>query len=65
MCVESCQWWHERGRPERRLARKRAVQFEAESARERVPVHGGDLHEEVVRMLAVVQRLAPVGFTAL
>ena len=56
---------HERRRAQRRLAGRRGVQLEAERVPDRVPVDRRQLHEEVVRMLAVVQRGAAVGLAAL
>ena len=47
---------HERGRPERRLSGKRAIQFDAEDVADGTTVDCGDFHEEVVRVLAIVQR---------
>ena len=54
---------HERHRPERRLADRRARDRQRVAARERHAPDGGGLHQEVVRMLTVddgdvVERLA-------
>ena len=56
---------HEGGRTERRLSGSGRVQLDAEYAGDRVPVDRGGLHEQVVGMLAVVQRDAAVGLAAL
>src|SRR3954463_287572 len=62
--------WHrrdamrERGRPERRLARGTAVQLQSNTAGERPIVGDGELHEQVVRMLAIVDRLPAAHFPA-
>ena len=46
------------GRTERRLARKAAVEVPSQLPAERPLVVGGKLHEQIVRVLAVVNRVA-------
>ena len=52
-------------RPERRLAREREVELGADVVGDLAAVERGELHEEVVRVLAVVQRLAVQRLAAL
>src|SRR5690349_23926779 len=52
-------------RAERRLAHRGEIKEESEVSRYRSIVAGRQLDEEIVRVLAVVQRGAAVGFTGL
>ena len=51
---------HEGGRSERRLARQADVGVDAVGRRQLARVAGRQLHEEVVRMLAIDQRVDPI-----
>src|SRR5919198_1801630 len=56
---------HERDRAEGRLAGGGEVELDAKTRRERAFVHRGQLHPEIMRMLAVNERLALVALAAL
>jgi hypothetical protein len=56
---------HERGRADRRLAHGGEVELEAERGAERDPLERSDLHEDLVRVLAIVERLVLPGLAGL
>jgi len=55
----------ERDRPHRRLADGRRVQRDADAIGDRALEESGELHDEIVRVLSVVQRLALVRLSGL
>src|SRR5207247_487931 len=56
---------HEGDGTEGRLPRRRGVRRHADAARERSFIHHGQLHPEIMGVLAVVQWLAAIAFAAL
>ena len=56
---------HERHRPQRRFADRTAGDGEAARLADRNAPHGGELHEQIVGMLAIDQRTAVERFTRL
>jgi hypothetical protein len=66
MCVASVQWCDSGAKgTDPRLAHRRRVHHQADSPGERPLVEGRELHEQVVRVLPVVERCAPEGLAAL
>lgn len=63
--VEGAQPVRERRGPERGLPRGREVELDGDAAADLAPVVEGEFHEEVVRVLAVVQGLAAVALAGL
>ena len=56
---------HEGDGPERRFPRRRGIDCHADAVRQRALVHCCQFHPEIVRMLPIEQRLAPIALAAL